>query len=109
MKFNIRVKNKDCKYMEVRGKKHKLKLYNGEIIEVTTDKRMEFWFITDIETGYCVIPSSYYGFLNYDPQHDVLTERNALETAKFCIDRYLKSNNITFSQWRERRLSENGD
>lgn len=107
MNFRIIIESSKGNYSKVvNGKKHKIKLYNGEILDVATHKKNGFWFVTDLETGFNIIPRSYYGFICYDFTHDISTERNALETAKFCIDEYLKSHNITFSQWRTKRLSE---
>lgn len=91
---------------EICGEKHELKLSNGEVIDVITDKRCKSWFVTDIESGLLLIPSRYYGFIVYDTQHDCSTEENALETAKFCIENYLKDNNITFAEMRGNRLKE---
>ena len=34
------------------------------------------------------------------------SEKNALKTAKFCIDRYLAENNITFAEWRIKRINQ---
>ena len=86
--------------------RHKLKLATGEIISVGTDKREDCWFVSDIESGLNLIYSHYYGFIEFDPLHDVYSEKNALETAKFCIDRYLAKNNITFAEWRIKRIKQ---
>ena len=86
--------------------RHKLKLATGEIISVGTDKRGDCWFVSDIESGLNLIYSHYYGFIEFDPVHDVYSEKNALETAKFCIDRYLAENNITFAEWRTKRIKQ---
>ena len=86
--------------------RHKLKLATGEIISVGTDKREDCWFVSDIESGLNLIYSHYYGFIEFDPLHDVYSEKNALETAKFCIDRYLDENNITFAEWRIKRIKQ---
>lgn len=95
------------------GNRHKIKLITGEVINVVTDKRDAHWFVTDVESGFCMVPPSYYGLLCFDDEHDVFTEKKALETTKFCVDNFLKSKNITFEQWRKERLSksikENGN
>lgn len=88
------------------GNRHKIKLITGEVINVVTDKRDAHWFVTDVESGFCMVPPSYYGLLCFDYEHDVFTEKKALETTKFCVDNFLKSKNITFEQWRKERLSK---
>lgn len=86
--------------------RHKIQLATGETISVGTDKREDCWFVTDIESGLNVIYSHYYGFIEFDLLHNVYSEKNALETAKFCIDKYLAENNITFAEWRIKRLEQ---
>lgn len=110
MKTTICIKRENSetgeRYSEyIIGNKHKLKLITGEVLNVVTDKRQEYWFVTDVETGLLLVPRLYYGFINYDPQHDVYKERNALETAKFCINRHLTERNMTFAEMRVRRLN----
>lgn len=88
------------------GNRHKIRLITGEVINVVTDKRDAHWFVTDVESGFCMVPPSYYGLLCFDDEHDVFTEKKALETTKFCVDRYLAENNITFAKWRTKRINQ---
>lgn len=93
---------------EVYGNFHILKLCSGEKIKVASHKDGDWgWHITDIETGLNLVPLRYYGFIFYeDYGYGVDTERNALNTAKFNLDKYLKEHNTTFSERREKRLKE---
>ena len=106
--IEIKCKNDEDKrcVRKIIGNKHKIKLITGEVINVVTDKRYAHWFVTDVKSGLCIVPPSYYGLLCFDDEHDVFTEKNALETTKFCVDNFLKSQNITFEQWRKERLYE---
>lgn len=108
MKTQIQIKMEngfnDTYTKTIIANRHKIKLITGETINVCTDKRGNQWFVTDVESGLLLVPSAYYGFLCYDPKHDVYKERNAIQTAKYCIDEYLKSKNTTFKQMRENRI-----
>lgn len=106
MKTKIEIKCKNNATATIIGYRHKIKLITGEVIKVATDKRYDCWFVTDIESGLSIVSPSYYGLLCFDDEHDVFTEKNALNTAKFCIDTHLTSKNITFEEWRKERLSE---
>lgn len=106
MKTEIEIKCVNNQTDTIIGNRHKIKLITGEVVKVATDKRHDCWFVTDIESGLSIVSSSYYGLLCFDDEHDVFTEKNALDTAKFCVDAHLKSKNITFEEWRKERLSE---
>ncbi|MGN0961301.1 MAG: hypothetical protein ACI4PF_03790 [Christensenellales bacterium] len=90
------------------GNKHTLKLCTGEKLKVVAHKEdgYNYWHITDIETGLNMVPEHYYGFIDYDDKHNAFTEKNALETAKYSIDKHLNKKKITFSEMREKRLKE---
>jgi hypothetical protein len=106
VKTEIEIKCENNKTCTIIGNRHKIKLITGEVIKVATDKRHDYWFVTDIESGLAIVSPSYYGLLCFDDEHDVFTENNALDTAKFCVDAHLKSKNISFEEWRKERLSE---
>lgn len=89
------------------GNRHKIKLITGEVINVVTDKRYAHWFVTDVESGFCIVPPSYYGLLCLDDEHDVFTEKKALETATFAINNFLKLKNITFEKFRQDCINRN--
>lgn len=88
------------------GNRHKIKLCTGEVINVVTDKRGNQWFVSEVETGLLLVPSAYYGFICYDPKHDVYKEKNALETVKYCFDQHLQSKKISFKEMKEKRIKQ---
>lgn len=86
------------------GNRHKIKLCTGEIINVLTDKRDKQWFVTEVETGLNLVPDSYYGFLCYDTEHDIYKEKNALETAKYCLNLIIQFKKKSFKEILENRI-----
>lgn len=93
-------------YKEIIGNKRKIKLNNGEIISVMTDKRKDMWFVTDVISGILLIPQSYYGLIVYDEKHNVFTENNALETAKHFLDNEIENKKMGFYEMLENRCEE---
>lgn len=113
MKTKIEIRTKDGSKKKIKGFKTQLKLKSGEIINVVVDKRKDkyygnMWFVTHIESGLLIVPPQYYCFprlivdldeLDLDPD----TKDNALEIAKYNLDRIYAKRGKTFTEiWNER-------
>ena len=108
MKIEFKARYVDDVFQTKIGNKHKIKLSNGEIINVATTKEGDliygtWWNVSDIDSGLLIVcynPSPY----DYLSKHTNNTERGALLLAKDTLNFAIKDKQCSYKELLNKRF-----
>lgn len=108
MKKTYSYMTKDKKVKEIVGNAHKIKLANGEVIDVythkeTTKDNKKYWCVSDAKTGMQIAGFyEYFSFIDYFDYEN--KEKTLLRIAKAKLDEVTKK--TKYEEFRNKRLAQ---